>query len=318
MRFRGSTTTPTLGKPAAPAPAPEPRSCYPVPMAKPCPACTRPNSDAATKCLYCSQPLASPADESSTLSPLPADDWHLVILIPSGPPDEGMIESLSDVAGVSRYDARLSLSSTRPRILRRVESDLSARGLSERLRASRIPHYVVSEKSILALPVTRAQRGELQEQALELSVEGTTLSIPYEDILVCVRGEITRENHNERKIATAKGANRSLSPGLLLHLYSKEASVAVEVDSESFTWPSSGHEPTRSAILELERFLDSIEDKMPGVLVDRGFDLRSCRGPTIALTWLTSFPAPLPAGCSSTTEINSDSTRAGATACSGT
>lgn len=243
-------------------------------MAKPCPACTRPNSDAATKCLYCSQPLASPPpDESSTLSPLPAADWHLVILIPSGPPDDATIESLSDVAGVSRYDARLSLSSTRPRILRRVESDLSARGLSERLRASRIPHYVVSEKSILALPVTRAQRGELQEQALELSVEGTTLSIPYEDILVCVRGEITRENHNERKLATAKGANRSLSPGLLLHLYSKEASVAVEVDSESFTWPSSGHEPTRSAILELERFLDSIEDKTSGVLVDRGFDL---------------------------------------------
>ena len=49
--------------------------------------------------------------------------------------------------------------------------------------------------------------------------------------------------------------------------------MAVEVDSESFTWPSSGHEPTRSAILELERFLDSVEDKAPGVLVDRGFDL---------------------------------------------
>ena len=248
-------------------------------MARSCPACTRPNNDAATQCLYCSKPLtpppllASPPDESPSLAPLPAADWHLIILIPSGPADEAMIERLSDVAGMSRYDARLSLTSTRPRILRRVDGDLFARGLSEQLRAARIPHYVVSEKSILALPVSRAQRGELQERALEVSVEGTTLSIPYEDILLCVRGEITRENHNERKLATAKGANRSLSPGLLLHLYSKEASVAVEVDSESFNWPSSGHEPTRSAILELERFLDSVEDKAPGVLVDRGFDL---------------------------------------------
>jgi len=183
-----------------------------------------------------------------------------------------MIESLSDVAGVSRYDARLSLSSTRARILRRVESDFFARGLSEQLRASRIPHYVVSEKSVLALPVSRAQRGELRERTLELSVEGATLSIPYEDMVLCVRGEITRENHNERKLATAEGANRSLSPGLLLHLYSKEASVAVEVDSESFTWPSSSHEPTRSALLELEHFLDSIEGRAPGALVDRGFD----------------------------------------------
>ena len=248
-------------------------------MAKPCPSCTRPNSDSATKCLYCSEPLAptpllrADADESSTLALAPAADWHLIILIPSGSPDDGMVESLADIAGVSLYDARLSLTSTRSRVFRRVEGDMFARGLSEQLKASRIPHYVVSEKSIRALPVSRAQRGELKERYFEVSVEGRALSIPYEDIVLCVRGEITRENHNERKLATAKGANRSLSPGLLLHLYSKEASAAVEVDPESFTWPSSGHEPTRSALLNLEHFLDAIEDKTPGVLVDRGFDL---------------------------------------------
>ena len=118
-----------------------------------------------------------------------------------------------------------------------------------------------------------ANRAELKERDLEMRLEGRALSIPYEDILLCVRGEITRENHNERKLATAQGANRSLSPGLLLHLYEKEASVAVEVDPESFTWPSFGHEPTRSALLNLEHFFDAVEDKTPGVLVDRGFDL---------------------------------------------
>jgi len=250
-------------------------------MAIACPACTRPNGDSATKCLYCSEPLAPPplpaadAEESSELTALraPEADWYLIILIPSGAPDDGMVESLADAAGVSPYDARLSLASTRPRVFRRVEGDLFARGLSEQLKTSRIPHYVVSEQSILTLPVSRAQRAELKERALEVSLDGGALSIPYEDILLFVRGEITRENHNERKLASAKGVNRSLSPGLLLHLYHKEASVAVEVDPESFTWPSLGHEPTRSALLNLEHFLDDVEDKTPDVLVDRGFDL---------------------------------------------
>ena len=252
-------------------------------MARPCPSCTRPNGDNATKCLYCSAPLAPPplpaadAEESPTLAPLPAPaaDWHLIILIPSGPPDDGMVESLADVFGVSRYDARLSLTSARPRVFRRMEGDLFARGLSERLKTSRIPHYVVSEQSILTLPVSRAQSAELNQRELEVSLEGRTLSIPYEDILLFVRGEITRENHNERKLATAKGANRSLSPGLLLHLYSKEASVAVEIDPESFAWPNFDHEPTRSALLNLEHFLDAVEDKTPVVVVDRGFDLET-------------------------------------------
>ena len=252
-------------------------------MATACPSCTRPNGDNATKCLYCSEPLApapppaAEVDESSNLAPLPVSevDWHLIILIPSGPPDDGMVESLADAAGVSRYDARLSLTSVRPRVFCRVEGDLFARGLSEQLKASRIPHYVVSQQSILRLPVSQAQRAELKQRELEVSLEGRTMSIPYEDILLFVRGEITRENHNERKLATAKGANRSLSPGLLLHLYGKEASVAVEIDPESFTWPNFGHEPTRSALLNLEHFLDAIEDRTRGVVVDRGFDLET-------------------------------------------
>ena len=136
------------------------------------------------------QPPAAEADESSNLALLPASegDWHLIVLIPSGPPDDGMVESLADVAGVSRYDARLSLTSARPRVFRRMEGDLFARGFSKQLKASRIPHYVASEQSILTLPVSQAQRAELKQSELEVSLEGRTLSIPYEDILLFVRG----------------------------------------------------------------------------------------------------------------------------------
>ena len=255
------------------------QTCYSVSMAKSCPSCSRPNADAATKCLYCSEPLDPPPlepdvdSDESPLAPLTDAAWHLVILIPGGAPEEGMVEGLADAAGVSRYDARLSLTSMRPRVFRRVEGEFFARGLSQQLTASRIPHYVVSQKSIEALPVSRAQKAELKERHLEASLDGRMLSIPYQEILLLVRGEITRENHNDKTMATAKGANRSLSPGLLLHLYSRDASVAVEIDPESFAWPGSGHEPTRSALLNVERFVDAIEDKAPGVIVDRAFDL---------------------------------------------
>lgn len=250
-------------------------------MAKSCPACARPNGDTAAKCLYCGAPLAAlvPAESGVSRagilapSPIADTDWYLIILIPAGPPDEGMVEGLAAAAGVSRYDARLSLASTRPRVFRRVDGELLARSLSEQLTASSVAHYVVSQQTIEALPVSRAQRADLREGHLEASLDGRSLSIPYRELLLLVRGEITRQHHIEKAMATAKGANRSLSPGLLLHLYSNDASVAIEIDPESFTWPELGPESTRSALLNLEHFVDALETKAPGVLVDRSFDL---------------------------------------------
>ncbi len=247
-------------------------------MAKSCPSCARPNGDQATKCLYCSEPLepapetvAEICDEAHSAIAPPETDRFLVILIPSMPADELMVERLADAAGMSRYEARLSLASTRPRVFRRLDEFL-ARGLSEQLQAARIAHYVVSEPAVRALPVSRAQSVSLAAKHFDVSLEGRTLAIPYEDILLLVRGEIARENHDDRKLATTRGATRSLSPGLLLHLYSNEAAIAVEIDPESFSWPDLGAGPSPSALLNLESFLDTVEERAAGVAVDRGFD----------------------------------------------
>lgn len=247
-------------------------------MARPCPACERPNGDLATKCLYCSVPL-EPVAEGLEETPEDVDlgrasaeaDRFLVILVPGGLADERMVESLADAAGMSRYDARLSLASTRPRIFRQLE-ELFARGLSEQLQASRIAHYVVSEKSVRSLPVSRAQSVSLAPKHLEVSLERRRLAIPYDDMLLLVRGEIARQHHDDRKLTTTRGATRSLSPGLLLHLYSKDATVAIEIDPEGFSWPDWGVEASPSALLNLERFVDAVEEHVPGVPVDRGFD----------------------------------------------
>lgn len=156
-------------------------------------------------------------------------------------------------------------------MFRRLE-ELFARGLSEQLEAGGIPHYVVAERAVRALPVSRAQSVRLAAKHFDVTLDGRNLAIPYEDILLIVRGEIARENHDDKKLATTRGATRSLSPGLLLHLYSKEASVAVEIDPEGFSWPALGTEPSRSALLNLEMFLDALEQRVSDVPVDRGFD----------------------------------------------
>lgn len=201
----------------------------------------------------------------------PETDRYLVILIPNGSADEQMVESLADAVGVSRYEARLNLASRRPRVFRRLE-EFMARGLSEQLQAGRIAHYVVSEQSVRALPISRAQSVSFAAKHFDVSLDGNNVAISYRDVLLLVRGEIARQNHDERKLATKRGATRSLSPGLVLHLYTSEALLAIEIDPESFTWPELDPSTSRSALLNLETFIDSIEQRAPGITVDRGFD----------------------------------------------
>jgi hypothetical protein len=249
-------------------------------MARACPACARPNGDRAAKCLYCSEPLetlseidaASPVETQLEIATPSVEDRHLVILIPGRAPDDEAVESLADAAEMSLYEARLSLAATRPRVFRRIE-EFFARALSEQLSAARIPHYVVSEISVRALPVSRAHAVKLEAGHVDVGVDGLNVAVPYQDIQLLVRGEIAREHHDDKKLTTTRGANRSLSPGLLLHLYSREASVAIEIDPEGIAWPQLGGATSPSALLNLENFIDVIEERARGVTVDRGFDL---------------------------------------------
>ncbi len=98
-----------------------------TPTARACPACGRPNALAAVKCLYCVAPLPRRKTRRPKSPPVEASqptskDWHLLILLPSETRDESRVEALSRIASVSLYDARLSLSSGRPKLFRRVDT----------------------------------------------------------------------------------------------------------------------------------------------------------------------------------------------------
>jgi hypothetical protein len=204
-----------------------------------------------------------------------APDRHLLILLPAEVKDEASILALSRIASVSAYDARLSLSSPRPRLFRRLECESEARRFSGELLAARIPHYVVAEASVNSLPVARASAFDLRDRHFEMVLDGAAPTIapaPYGDVLLIARGEITRERHDERRLGSAKGESRRLTSGLRLHLYLRDSSVAVEVDPDLFDFRFLQEEKTSSALLNLERLIARFLDKAPGLDIDRGFD----------------------------------------------
>ena len=258
-------------------------------MPKLCPACQRPNGDQAPKCLYCSEPLPTePAPEAVALSsngPAPislarpqeeelaGEQRYLMILVPSGERSSEQASAFVEATGVSLYDANLLLAAMRPRLFRRLEGETQARELSYFLSSAGIAHYVVAEKEVRDMPVSRAKRGEVHARHLELSVDGADMALPYSELLLLVRGEITRERYHQKRWGTRKKVSRPLSPGLRLHLYTRHASVAVEVDADTFDWALLGTKQTPSAFLNLERFLGLLGEQATHVELDTGFGL---------------------------------------------
>jgi hypothetical protein len=198
----------------------------------------------------------------------------LLILLPGEVKDEETIRELSRIVSISAYDARLALSSPRPRLFRRVESEAEARRLSEELAFVRIPHYVVAEAAVTSFPIARASVLDLSDLHFDVALDGASKGArtPYGDLLLVVRGEIARERHDERKLGSAKGASRRLTPGLRLHLYLRDSSFAIEVDPDLFDFRALGEERTSSALLNFERFIARLLSRAPRLEVDRGFD----------------------------------------------
>ena len=197
---------------------------------------------------------------------------HIVILLPGGEPDQGKVEDLAKLAGLSPYDARLSLLTRRPRVFRKFPGADEARQFSRALAASGIAHYALAEASVLSLPVSKVTRIELHERHVALVLGRAPLSIPYDDLLLIVRGEIERERYREKRVGSTRGVSRRLTPGLRLHVYAREPSVAAEIVPEDFDWDALGESRTASALVNLQRLSSRLLQRAPAVELDRGFD----------------------------------------------
>lgn len=258
-------------------------------MARACPACDRPNSDTAAKCLYCAAPL--PLDqgiagandpEALEVAPEPArSERYLVVLIPAGVlegpegpegPDgkETLVETFSRITGLGLYESRQHLLARRPRLFRRLESEAEARALSMELARANVPHYVVEEASMLALPISHARAISIHDRHLQVTLDRTTLTLSNGDLVLVVHGDITRERHHEERLGSDKGVSHRLTPEQRLHLYAKEATVAIEIEPDAFDWSVLSDRRTSSSVLNVKRFLESLEVATSATL-DRGF-----------------------------------------------
>jgi hypothetical protein len=249
-------------------------------MAKACPACGRPNSDTATRCLYCSKAIPASVETISEAAPVvaptvSAPDRHLIILSPQaeGENHPSKIQSFAEVTGLPTYDARLALQTQKHRLLRKFNEKADARDLSERLENLGVQHFELAEAEVHALSVEPVRRMELGDRSLELDLsDGKKLAAEYPDLLLLVRGEIRREHHKEPRKA-AKGGSRPLTPGLRLHLYSLDASAALEIDSDEFDWSTLAEDQSPSTPINFKRLTDRILLRSTRASLDRGFDM---------------------------------------------
>jgi hypothetical protein len=249
-------------------------------MARACPACGRPNADRATRCLYCSETFqALPADVTPPAVPetvvTGSSERHVIIVAPQ--PDATDIDSkaerFAEVVGLPSYDARLVLATKRHRLLRKVANARRAQELSEKLRDLTVAHFDIAESEIEALPVEEARRMTIMEDRVELGLAaGLRRRLEVSSLLLLVRGEIKRERYQERRMATPRGASRTLTPELRLHVYATDSRVAYELDPEQFDWSVLGKEQSPSTPLNFHRLTDVVLRLGPHVELDRGFD----------------------------------------------
>lgn len=187
------------------------------------------------------------------------------------------MSELSRIAVIPLYDARLFLSSGRPRLFRFVDDEREARRLSEALAVSKIAHYVVSEASVLALPVVRVRRLDLRDRHFEIRFDGleakerANVSIPYAEVILLVRGEIARERHDEKRLGTMRNVSRRLTSGLRLHLYGRDASFAIEIDPEHFDFELLESDRGSSTILNFEKLVARLSALVGTAEIDNGF-----------------------------------------------
>jgi len=245
-------------------------------MALPCPECGRPNADRALKCLYCSILLPS-VDESDVTEASPTSgsadgtSRHLIILAPVEGPLDGPVAALSGAASVSLYDARLMLAARRHRLLRNVETASEAELLSRRLAESGIRNVTIPESDLNAIVLRQVTAATFGATALQLRLTAAqTAAVPYDDLLLLVKGELARERFEEKRVATTRRPSQRLTPTYRLHLYSFR-SGAFDVDPEAFDWTVLGDEETCSLFLNMEKFVAGIVKRAPAVEIEDRF-----------------------------------------------
>ncbi|HSD67809.1 MAG TPA: hypothetical protein VLF95_13970 [Vicinamibacteria bacterium] len=212
---------------------------------------------ARATCVYCGAPLVREDVEAMPPAPHP----------PAAPPDGGRTLVVLDLAAVSAaglaraldrplYEA--GLVARRGRLhLHRILEPASAEAEAERLAALGLDAVLLPEAEARVRPL-RALGGERGDASLDLRTEEGPLRLRRGDLLLVVRGPITREyqpSPRRRRVDTAR-----LDEGYRLHLHRKDERRPVELDPASFEF---GFAVTGSGRLELDAWTEEVAADAP-------------------------------------------------------
>lgn len=231
-----------------------------------CPSCRRPVAVARATCLYCGASLpkdsaAMPpgAPEPGSPAARPEPQRGLVVLEVTGVAPETLARALP----VPPYDARL-LARRGGFHLHRVLDPPAALVEAERIGALGIDAFVVPEAEARVRPL-RCLGGNRGDGVLTLRTEEGPLTVHRGDVLLVVRGPVTREylpSPRRRRVDTVR-----FDEGYRVHLHRHATTGPVEIDVANFEF---GFAVTGSARLEVDAWVEEVAGGAPS---DDGFRL---------------------------------------------
>jgi hypothetical protein len=240
-------------------------------MAAACPSCGRPVALTRPACLYCGAALpaavvqeaarqAQAAQAASPAEPAPAGPPRCLLVVDLAGAE---VQAVADALAVSAFEA--AQRARRPGWqLHRIVPAGDAKGEAERMGRAGIRAAVLPEAEVRAasrpLSVTG---GALDGESLALRSEAGPLTARAQDLLLVVRGPITREYLPAAKFRRVRTA--TLEPGHRFHLHRRDEPRPLELDAAAFDFGSTLAE---SSILLLSSW---IERAAAGVPVDDGF-----------------------------------------------
>ena len=271
-----------------------------------CPHCARPVAAAQPRCVYCGGALPAEAVEAAAAARAALEaEWARDVtsnaagLHPAaeatGPPRMLLVleTARADEAVLARALALSPFEASQRRRrggpdLHRILPAAQAAEEAARLRAEGLDVLEIAEEEVRRAEPVVAARGGAEQGALALDGDGGPLRLAEADLLLIVRGVITREYQttvearHQRRLAT-------LDPGYRVHLHRRQDPRPVELDPAGFDFGPGG--APSGAPLQIASWIDQL---FPGVPRDDSFRVVI---PALAPA------APAPAGAGATAAL---------------
>ena len=236
-----------------------------------CPSCRRPVAVARPQCLYCGAALPVAAVEAAKASaaevahaaaaPAARGDRVLIVVDVTG----AETRTVSRALGLSSYEASQRVRRGGLQLLRLADAETAAKE-AERLGRDGLHVARLDERAVLdaSRPVL-AMGGRRDDAGLDLATAAGRVRIEPGDLVLVVKGPITRENQTrDLKKALAMAVPER---GYRFHLHRLSDPRPVELDPDAFELPAA---TPQSSLLVLTEWVSAVAQ---GVPVDNAFRL---------------------------------------------